>query len=201
MADPRIVWNSINLDFPEGLSSYKVGQRFFGGVNTSQGGITERVRMGCIDVIEIGLEGLQIVTHAAFRRGIDTFWESWGSQGKQYAFALDRNKTVNTTLSNNEAAAATVIELPSTSGIVAGQDYLIISADLTKRERVTVQSISVGVSVTIPSPGLLQAFSSGDTFRDPDYFPKVVADDQTRPFFDQPFNTWQAKHTMIEDRA
>jgi hypothetical protein len=194
MGLPRIVFNSINLDFARPLSDYRIADVFRGGKNTSDGGITETVRSGTWDRVTIAVETF---ADAAFYRALVAWW-SWASRGKQYAFALDRDKTVNTTLVNAEAAGSTVIELTSVTGVAAGY-YQIISADRTNREIVQVQSVGGGAATL--AAGTKLGYAAGDTFRDVDYWPKCVSADDERPFVELPVNAYAFRHVFIEDRG
>jgi hypothetical protein len=194
MADPRIVFSGINLDFPRSLSDFNVGDVFRGGKNTSDGAVSETVRSGTWDRVNIAVEPF---ADASFYRALVAWW-AWASRGKQYSFALDRNKTVDTTLFNAESAGSTVIELTSTSGVAAGF-YQIISADRTSREIVQVASVGGGAATL--SAGTKFAYAAGDIFRDINYWPKCVTADDERPFRELPTLAYALRHTFLEDRG
>jgi hypothetical protein len=194
MGLPRIVYNSINLDFPRPLSDYRVGDVFRGGKNTADGGLTETVRAGTWDRVTIAMETF---SQASFYRDLVAWW-AWASRGKQYSFALDRDKVVNTTMVNAESAGATVIELVSITGIAAGY-YQMISADRLSREIVEVQSAGGGAATLVT--GTKYAYSAGDVFRDINFWPKCVTADDERPFVELPVLAYSFRHVFLEDRA
>jgi hypothetical protein len=196
MALPRIIFNSINLDFPEQLSDFKRPRVRRAGVNTSDGGVSETVRSGIWDELEIAVE---MFATASFFDAWEAAW-AWISRGKQFSYADDNAKTVNLSISNNESVGATVIELPNTTGIVTGQKYYLTSADFLNRETVTVQSISAGVSVTLTA-GIKFAYSAGDGFRDRFFWPKLVTTDDASPMMENPGLTYSLLLHAREDRA
>lgn len=194
MGLPRIVFNSVNLDFPRPLSDYRIGDAFRGGKNTSDGGVTETVRAGTWDRVTIAMETF---SDAAFFRALVAWW-SWAGRGKQYSFAFDRDKVVNATLVNAESVGATVIELASITGIAAGF-YQMISADRLSREIVEVQSAAAGAATLVA--GTKYAYAAGDVFRDINFYPKCVSQDDERPFIELPVNAYGFRHTFLEDRG
>lgn len=195
MANPRIVFNAINLDFPEVVETLSVRRVAGGGRSLSDGGVTERVRTSIADALEIGM-GFH--GSASFHNALTAWW-AWASRGKQYSFALDSAKTVNTTLVNNESAGATVIELTSTSGVTAGQNYLMRSADLLSEEIVNVASVGGGAATL--SAGTKYAYTAADVFRDPLYWPKLTSVDDEAPFMELAGLIYQFAHRCVEDRG
>jgi hypothetical protein len=196
MALPRIVYNSINLDFPEQLSDFTYPRVRRAGVNTADGGVSETVRSGIWDELTIDVE---MFNSSAFFDSLQAFW-AWASRGKQFSFAFDNGRTVNTTLVNNESAGATVIELAGTTGIIVNGKYVMTSADLLNREVVTVQSISAGVSVTLVA-GIKFAYSAADGFRDWYYWPKLVTTDDSDPMHEMPGLLYTLTLHAREDRG
>lgn len=194
MATPRIVFNSINLDFPEVIETLQARRTAGGGRSLSDGGVSERVRTSFADYLEIGMT---VHSNAAFHAALTAWW-AWASRGKQYSFAFDSAKVVNTTLVNNEAAGATVIELTSTSGVAAG-NYLMRSADLLSEEIVAVASVGGGAATL--SAGTKYAYTAGDNFREIYYWPKLVSVDDEAPFFEQAGLLYVFAHRCMEDRG
>jgi len=196
MALPRIVYAGINLDFPENVSELKYPRVRRAGMNTADGGVSETVRSGIWDEVEIIVERFGT---SAFYEAFQAFW-SHASNGDQFSFALDSARTVNTTLVNAESAGATVIELALTTGIIVNGLYIMESADLQKREVVQVASISAGVSVTLAA-GTKFAYSAADTFRDWKFWPKLVTTDDASPFIEGPGLSFVLDLHAREDRG
>ena len=100
-------------------------------------------------------------------QALTNFWY-WASQGNEFAIARDSTQDTATTLDGS--TSGTTVPLTATTGITAGDYLLLISADRVTWERVTVQSVSAGVSVTTTS-AVLNSFVSGDTCRHFFYLP------------------------------
>lgn len=200
MALPRIVYNAINLDFPENVGLLRPERIQGGPRNTSHGGLTETVRLSVWDEIEIVMENHG---SASFHRGLQA-WMAWALRGKQWSFAFDSSKVVNTTVNATAAAGAMSMDIASGTGVTNGEFYLVRSADLTKEE--IVKKVSGGTTIVIergndPAAGLVYGYAVGDTFRDPNYWPKLVLLDDRTPFQENQALTYSLRIRAREDRA
>lgn len=114
--------------------------------------------------------GFHIVLDSLTKNEERDLWNffAWASQGNEFAVAKDNAEDTNTTLDGSTAGA--VIPLTATTGIVAGDELVLISADRVTWERIFVESVSAGVSVTATA-SLKNSFVSGDTCRHFFYLP------------------------------
>ena len=195
MGDPRIVWNGNDLDFPHGVSDLDVRPVDQVSRQSTAGAITETLLGGTWFE---GRLSIRRFSSRGFFRNLMAWW-SWARQGNQWAYAHDRTRTVDTTLDGTATAGTKTIPLASTTGIVAGNEYLVWSADRLTFEPVVVDTISAGVSVDAVDD-LLNTYASGDIFRDHRYFPKVVSIDDRRPFRELPSLLVEMDMRFREDR-
>lgn len=180
MGLPRIIWDSPpnNLDFPEQLTRFRSRPRALRRQHTSDGGKTESLFRFRRDEIEAELADF---TDDAFRDALDAFW-AYASRGEVFAFAFDRDDTVDTTLTVAASKGATTITVASTTGILPDTKYRLRSAaGGLNEETVEVQSVS-SPNVTLKA-GTKFAYAIGDIFRSRFYFPSMQLPADVRRFF------------------
>ena len=197
MANPRITWNGIALDFPGPLTGYKAqpmvdrAQDRSAGVvhNTNVSASYRRVR-AVLDRFD----------NVAFWDSLKAWW-AWARQGKQYAFALDSGDVVDKTMTGAAASGQKDIPFTDTSSIVAGRKYLVRQAAGHDEEVIQVDTITANVKVTCLA-NLMYSYVTGDIFRSQDYFPKLVNMDGAEPPFDENAGiTYSFDSTAEEDRG
>lgn len=196
MANPSIVWNANVLNFPgplTGIADPRKARRF---LEMSDGKVHATQVRTSFDEVRIALANFE---DAAFEADLHAWW-AWAKQGNQYAFAVDNDDTIDTTLDGAAAAGQKVIPLTSTTGIVAGKKYRLIESAGHNDEIVQVDTIQAGVSVTALN-NLRFGYASADVFRSRGYFPKVVALESDRPWQENPGLTWTLEHAFREDAA
>jgi hypothetical protein len=169
---PRIIYDGNNIDVLIDGNSLRVTPEAENFVNRSSSGKIETVNLYRLDTYSF--EG---VCKADAERQLYTFFHSWFSQGKTWAFAMDKNKTASTTLDDAAAADQKTIPLTSTTGIKAGDTMILIPAAGTHREKIKVGKVNAGVSV-VACDDLLFAYASGDACRYHEYFPTVKNTDK-----------------------
>lgn len=183
MGDPRITFNSVNIDLVmgrTGLISTPVQKRERNDSST-----------GKIEIINLYGQW-EYSFDAYFSRAVyyDLLaWWSWARQGKTWSFALDSAKVGNTTLDGSAASGQKVIPLTATAAFSTGDICLIKAEDADDEfELIEIDSISAGVSVTAVD-NLIYSYQSTDTFRHKDYLPTVVTLS----------NKWEPKYTGVSD--
>ena len=95
MGDPRITYNSINVDL-EDLSVYRPAPAATNAaVIRADSGVSETSILEVYDRVYIEIENFddRDILHDL------TAWWAWAKQGQSYSFAFDSAKTVDTTLS------------------------------------------------------------------------------------------------------
>ena len=195
MANPRIVWNGNNLDFPVPPSSYRAGRRANRVLEWSDGGVAGSLLKGFWDEVRLGLSNFD---SQSFEDSLRAWW-AWAGAGKQWSFALDSGNVQDRTMSS--ASTTTAIFLASTAGFVAGNRYLARSATGSFEEVFTVLSITANVSLNISgATPLKNAYVSGDVVRSLDYYPKVVSLDDQYPVA-RNITTWSLDLSFREDRG
>lgn len=192
MASPRITWNGNNLDL-EDLSDYRSSRGKNAITSRAENGQSYTYVHEAFDIVEVGIDSFN---STATRNALVAWW-AWASQGKSYSFALDSARTVNTTLSGGASAGATSCTVNSTAGVAANRTYLIRDTDGIEEEVVVVSSVSSS-TVTFSTTPLKYAYSTGATFRDPDYFPKLESVDEAFPVIENPGLTFTLRHTARE---
>lgn len=137
--------------------------------NLSAAGQVETLGIRADVLVSIGFRSFvnSNSSDATLKRNLQQFYQIAMSGGTWY-FARDGSNLVLTTLSANEIAGQTVISLTSTTGIVAGRQYVIRSE--TSVEVVKVLSVDSGVQVTLVE-GLNFEYASGSRFRAEQYWP------------------------------
>ena len=165
---PRITWNSNNIDLTIGSDGLQV---VFGAqANQNRSG------SGKIETLLMYNFGEAILFDAYFQEAVKNsliaFW-AWAEQGNVFSFAKDSAEVSSTTLDGAAAAAQKVVPVTATTGLAAGDVCLIRSADRSKYEVLTVDTVSSGVSITATT-NLLYTYASGDMFRHMDYWPSLV---------------------------
>jgi len=126
-------------------------------------------------------------------------WWAYARQGENFTFAVDENKTGNSTLDAAAAAGQKVIPLTTTADFTAGDYALIKQASGDNFEIVEIASIDAGVSVTAED-NLTYSYIFGDIFRHQLYWPDVVLkeDSLDMPMQDRP--RFDLSWTMIEGK-
>lgn len=169
---PRIIYDSNNIDILVDENSLSVTPEAESFVNRSASGKIETVSLYQLDTYIFN--GVCQVNE---ERKLYTFFHSWYCLGKEWAFAMDKNKTASTTLDDSAAADQKTIPLTSTTGIKAGDTMILTPANRTHREKIKVGKINAGVSV-VATDDLLFAYASGDAARYHEYFPAVKNTDK-----------------------
>jgi len=144
MANPRIVWNGVTLDFPGPLTGY--GSRLSGdrGMDRSDGVVHATSTRSSFRKVRMQLAPFQDIT---FWEALQAWW-SWAVQGKQYSFALDSADVVDLLTSGAAAAGQKDIPIASTASIVAGRKYRIRSTTGHEEEVIQVDTITLNTKVT-----------------------------------------------------
>ena len=164
---PRITFNSINIDIKIGANSLKRIPRAVFTQNISGAGNIEQIN-------EYQIEAYSFDSYYSIDewRKLYTFFYGWALLGKTWSFAMDKDKTVNTTLDGAANASQKVVPLTSTTGIKAGDTLILIPAAGQYREAIKVAKINAGESITAVD-NLIFSHTSGDVCRHDEYFPSV----------------------------
>lgn len=196
MANPAIVWNGNTLSFPHAPTLYRATPRTDRAVERSAGVVHATGLVSHYDELNVGFDNFE---DAQFAADVVAFW-SWARRGNQYAFALDTADMVDLDLSGAAAAGQKDIPLADTSSVVVGRRYRLREEVGGEEEIVQVASVTVNVKAVAVN-NLKFSYSTGDQFRSPDYFPKMISMDSdldlTRP---RP-TTYSFHHRMVEDRG
>lgn len=192
----RITYNGKNIDFvkPNAIYIDPFVPRI---VNATLRGDTETVFLPRVDVhVQVNFTKNK---DAALRAQIHAWWQ-WAQQGNPFRFVLDTTKTVKTTITGQEAAGQTVLTVASPTGIMNGQQYVLIGGP--NYQLVTVSGIS-GSDITISS-SLDFTFAAGSVFRDQYLWDGIIRDAEQhtpiRDLFDpEPPGTWEFNLDFFED--
>ena len=173
MGDPRITYNSINIDLKLGRTGLNQVMRQNVSMNEAGSGKIEILNMyGRFDY-KFDCYFSQSVWYTLLA------WWSWARQGKTFSFALDSANTLTTTLDGTAAAGQKVVPLVSTTGFVSGDVVFIRAEDADDEfELLVVDSVSAGTSITATTD-LIYSYETSDSCRHKDYFPSVVTLDRT----------------------
>ncbi|KKN70761.1 hypothetical protein LCGC14_0427560 [marine sediment metagenome] len=194
MAKPEFKFNTTTLAFPELLSGYQAPPRYTKTLNVSDGSVLEVVvhnifRQATIELVQFDDRAFFLSLHA---------WWAHAGQGKQYSFAFDSAKKVDTLLDGAAVSGQAVVPVTSTTGITVDSEYLLRKEDSSDREIAEVLSIVAGVSFTAKA-NLVYSYVAGDLCRDPDFFPRVRSIDDRLPVFENAVKTFTLVHQFRED--
>lgn len=194
----RIIWDGFNLDWPSsiGLTEYTRQPLNNKTINRAQGGKAEVIVHAVWDAATIG--AIWGDANRQFYRDFKTFW-SHASKGREFAFAANRDDTIDTLLDVAVSKTDTLIPLASTAGIVVDGFYMLKSLITLDDENVQVQSIDDGVSVTIYAPGAHFDFENGAVFRSEDYHPHLIAVDKKLPEVEKKSGKFELKFKVEEN--
>ena len=168
MADPRITYNSVNIDLKMGRTGLKQTPKQERFQNDASSGKIETINLFGRWEYSFDAYFSQAVYYTLWA------WWSWARQGKEWSFALDSAKLGNTTLDAAAAAGQKVIPVTATTTFATGDVCLIKAVDNDDEfELITINTISAGVSVAAVS-NLVYSYTSSDILRYKDYFPAVV---------------------------
>ena len=195
MGNPRVTWSGNTLTFPGPLTKYRRQLRSSREKDFSGGGVAAAQLHHFFFQLLIELETF---TDAQFRSDLEAFC-SWALQGKQFAFALDSADVVDLTLNGAAAAAQKDIPLADTSSVVVGREYRLREAAGPEFEIIKVASITTNVKAVAVN-NLKFGYLTGDSFRSPDYFAKVVILDDDEPV-EEHFTNWSLSFSAREDRG
>lgn len=193
MALPRLIFDGVNVDFPQEVSGFEKLRKVRAKMAFSASGVSSKITEHLFDEVEIEVDNF---ADRAFYRRLQAWW-AHAAQGKPYAFALDGADVVDTTIDGDAASGQKVIPLADTTGVLVGKFYRLRTADSLREEVIQVDSVSAGVSATAVE-NLIYSYASGDIFRSEDYFPKVVSLDDEFPAEEKPTLTFNFKHKFRE---
>jgi len=191
MANPRIVYNSINLDLPEPFDEIRGPGRIPDTTDVrTRGGVEVRHFGHAYEDIEVSIEGMSLDVPAveAFADSFRAAW-SWMMQGKSFTIAADSADMVDRIVWANPPpglapAGQKVIPLTSLSNIVVGAKYHIETVGGgANREVVKVASISA--PNVIATDNLIYSYVHGDPFRSRLYWPNCVALTSKEPLIER----------------
>lgn len=196
MANPRIIWNANNLDFPEPLLSDFVAKPHSSRVLSHSDG-----NVASVALKSLYWEGrilLDKFTDAQFEADLHA-WFSWAVQGKQYAIARDSADVVNTTLTAAATAGDSALVVVSNAGLVVGNRYLL--RNIATREEEIVRIFAFGGPNITTYAGIKYSHPIGAILRTIHYLPKVVSLDDDFPVVENLSLTWSLNHRFREDAA
>lgn len=159
MALPKIVWNGNTLTFPRRASGWtpifttNTTQTVSGAGMISATRFFQRTR------------GFRVLVPMLTDAAIQQFYNWWfwaSSAGSEFAVAFDGDKTLDTTLDAAANSGQTTVPLTATTGVVAGDELLLVSADRARWEIIEVATVSAGASVTA-TRNLTNSFVLGDS--------------------------------------
>jgi len=177
MADPRITFDSNNIDLKLGTGGVQINYTHEGYDNVAGSGIIESINL--YGIINITVDAF--FSEATYRNLVA--WFSWARQGKTFSFAYDSDKTASTTLDAAAAAGQKNVPLTATTGISAG-DFLFIKADDNddEYEVFEVDSVDTGVKV-VSTTNLIYTYASADICRHEKYWSSLILPKNERQRF------------------
>jgi hypothetical protein len=172
MSLPEITYNSKTISFLEGFDDLNVYYPDAQIAPESASGIGETlgISVGC----RVELSSSQMDTGTTLERNLKQFHQ-WAKSGQAWYLALDAAEKILTTLSLSALQGATALTLTTTSGITAGNLYVVRSK--TALDIVKVASVDSGTVITL-TEALNFAFASGSRFRSEKYWPGRLVDQE-----------------------
>lgn len=195
MANPRIVYNSVNLDLPEPFDEIRGKGRIPDSTEfRTRGGVEMRHFGHAYEEKEVVIEGmsLDVAAVATFADKWPAFW-SWAMQGKPFTVANDSaavGMIDRFVWTGGAAAGATTLPCSSTSSISAGMKLVVEQAGGgANREIVTVQAPVLANSFDITSP-LVYSYVQFDLIHSVDFWKLCVAMVSSDPLIERPWRTF-----------
>lgn len=182
MATSRITYNSKTIDLGRAPQVLRVDARVPRVINTTLSGINEVITLPRVDV-HVHIEIPQI-NSALLRMQMEDWWQ-WAQRGGSWSFAKDSSKTVSTTLTGVSNAGATLAVVSSATGIVNGQQYVLIDGP-----NYAVVTVLSQASTSITLTGAIDvAFGIGARFRDLAFWNGIIRNsDADHPCVDHAAN-------------
>ena len=184
MALPRVSYNSKDIDLDEDVSMRVADPEVVAIRNLLQLGdietlVQKTIVRGVIHWEVLVSSGATDDTRRRQFRQLST----WIQEGNTFTVARDRDKTANTTLSVAAAAGASSFTVTSTSGLAAGDQYIL-------RDRVHVELVQIaagGISgnVITPEETINFGYAIGARFRDAEFWPARLAEDLSDPIIQE----------------
>ena len=163
---------------PRGLQVFRGGGQQAARRSVSAGGAVVTLTEDHYFEYDVQLEGISIVDHLELWQELTGFM-SHAQAGGEFKFKLDGAEARDHTTSAAAAAGATVLELVTAAGWIAGDKVYIEDVDDPTKWQVS----TVGSKQTSPpelqgmAPPLFYSYGLGSVVRSWEYFPKCVAQD------------------------
>ena len=184
MGLPRISYNSKDIDLAEDVSMLVKDPVVIAIRNLLQLGdietlVQKTIIRGVIRWEILVSGGASDETRRRQFRQLST----WIQEGNTFTVARDRDKTANTTLSVAAAAGASSFTVTSTTGLTAGDQYIL-------RDKVHVELTQIAVggitgNVITPEETLNFGYAIGARYRDAEYWPARLAEDLGAPIIQE----------------
>ena len=191
MANPRIVYNSINLDLPEPFEEIRGPGRIPDTTDVrTRGGVEVRHFGHAYEDIEVVIEGMSLDVPAveAFADSFRAAW-SWIMQGKVFDLMTDSADQVDRFVSTDPAPAGQKnIRLSSNTNIVIGAKYHIETGPWPSGggpEREVVKVASIPGPHLVATDNLIYSYAVGATFRSRNYWRNCVALTSKEPLIER----------------
>ena len=178
MSNPAFYWTPTDETANETASFPRPPHKFAGfrltdrATQISAGGKAVSTIYDTWDEFELELRAFGPESQPAFFAALTSWW-SHASQGGEFAFALDADKSTDTTLSSAASQGDTTVSVNSTASVSVG-DWLLIEdpSNYGKYERRKVSAISgADIGLTV---GVSYGFAAASVVRHADYLPACI---------------------------
>jgi hypothetical protein len=169
---PRIIYDADKtIDLEIGPESMLTKSVQIGNIQYSGGGRYEAINQYCYDELL-----LDVRFNEDIYRQLYSFWYFWARHRRMFALAMSTSRMVSTTLDGSAASGQKVIPLDATTGLSATDNVIIRSATTFARQKIAIDSVSAGVSITVDQ-NLLDDYVEDDVLMHDDYFPFLICTD------------------------
>jgi hypothetical protein len=171
--------SSETVNFPHMPFRFQGYPRTTGVTRVSIGGAASSVVYDAYTEYRLEVRSFSPNTDAQFFADISSWW-SHAAQGGEFAFALDKDNELDTTISSAAAQGDTTLSVNSTTTLATGDWILLEDADNPEKFDIRNVTAISGSTVTVNS-ALTYGFASGSTFRHYEYLPACVVTDPGTP--------------------
>lgn len=171
VAKPRIIYNGKAIDFPNAPWRWQAAPSPLRTIDIAEDGTTRTVLYNRLDNPISG--AFPIIENAQMRTALHAWWQ-WALHGYGWQLTLDATRIVNTALTS--ASTTNTFNVADTTGILEGEIYKLIAGYIYQPVLVTDVT---GTLITV-SPDLDTLFPVGTKFRDQNFYPAVIREQNPR---------------------
>jgi hypothetical protein len=198
MGYPIIQYNSKTITFTQSIYRIQLDSPRQVIRNVSATGFQETLNVRADVTVDLAFRWFKnsVATDATLKRNLQQ-WSVWAQEGRAWNFGLDSANVVNTVLTANAAAGASVLSLSSMSGVAVDGLYVLRNALSLELVKVTALNTPGAGQVTLAET-LNFSYFTGDRFRAEWFWPaRLLSNDN--PLIERPPLWYDVEMRFAED--